>query len=104
MREDKRRYFIELQMNETPDVPRNREAEVRRALATRFLNQISQWIQEEEQKGTVSSVAITALGQVLITCEQNIIARLRENEKLNIVAIRSSAPLADSVQRVSGWQ
>ena len=102
MREDKHRYFIELQMNAEGNVPRRREAQVRRAQAEQFVSQISGWLQEEELKDKVASIAITALGQVLITCEQTIITRIREDENLNIAAIRSGAKLSSSVQRISG--
>jgi len=53
-------------------------------------------------KDKVASIAVTALGQVLITCEQDIISRMRDKENLNIAAIRAGATLADSVQRVNG--
>jgi hypothetical protein len=103
MFEDTRRYFIELQISGGVDVPRHCEAEVRRAQAQAFVGEISQWLQDQELKHRVASIAVTALGQVLITCEQDIIGRIRQNESLNIAAIRSGATLSESVQRVSGW-
>jgi hypothetical protein len=98
---DKHRYFIELQMDGEQDVPRNREAEIRRAQAMRFIDHVSEWLAEEELKDKVASMAVTALGQVLITCEEDVISRLREDERMSIAAIRSSATIAESVQRVS---
>jgi len=103
MLEDKYRYFIEPQMSGGGDVPRRDEAEARRAQAQVFVGEISRWLQDQELKDGVASIAVTALGQVLITCEQDIIARIRQNESLNIAAIRSGATLSDSIQRVSGW-
>ncbi len=103
MRGDKHRYFIELQMGGESEVPRNREAEVRRAQATQFVGQVSQWLQEKELNDRVASIAVTALGQVLITCEKDIISSLRQDENLNIAVIRSGATLAESIQRVGGW-
>ena len=100
MREDKRRYFIELQMEGGKPVPRKQEAQVRRAQAQQFIGQISKWLQEQELNDRVASLAITALGQVLITCEQDIIIRIQEDDTLNIAAVRSGATLADSVQRI----
>jgi hypothetical protein len=102
MAQDKNRYFIELQM-ESNEVPRNREAEIRRAQAAQFIDQIANWLHEQELNDKVTSMAITALGQVQITCEQDIISRLRNDEKLNIATIRQSAAIANSVQRVQGW-
>ncbi len=102
MREDKRHYFIELQM-EAIEVPRNREAALRRAQALLFVGQIKDWIDQESLEEKVSSMAVTAMGQVLITCEKDIIARLRSDESLNIAAIRASTPLSHTLRRVSGW-
>ena len=103
MRGDKHRYFIELQMGGESEVPRNRETEIRRAQATQFVGQVSQWLQEKELNDRVASIAVTALGQVLITCEKDIISSLRQDENLNIAVIRSGATLAESIQRVGGW-
>lgn len=100
MREDKRRYFIELQMEGGKPVPRKQEAQVRRTQAAQFIGQISKWLEEQELNDKVASMAITALGQVLITCEQDIIIRIQEDDTLNIAAVRSGATLADSVQRI----
>jgi hypothetical protein len=101
MPEDKNRYFIELQMEaELLDAPRSREAEIRRAQAAQFIDQIALWLHEESLKDKVTSMAVTALGQVQITCEQDIISRLRGDEKLQIATIRQSASIADSVQRL----
>jgi len=100
MREDKRRYFIELQMEGGKPVPRKQEAQIRRAQAAQFIGQISKWLEEQELNDKVGSIAITALGQVLITCEQDIILRIQEDDTLNIAAVRSGATLADSVQRI----
>lgn len=103
MCEDKHRYFIELQMDEKSDVPRSREAEVRRAHATQFIGHVAQWLEEEALKDKVVALAVTALGQVLITCEQDIISRIREDEKQSIAVIRPGTSLSDSIQRISGW-
>jgi hypothetical protein len=100
MREDKRRYFIELQMEGGKPVPRKQEAQVRRAQAAQFIGQISKWIEEQELNDRVASMAVTALGQVLITCEQDIIIRIQEDDTLNIAAVRSSTTLTDSIQRI----
>ena len=89
-KKNKHRYFIELHMGAESDVPRNREAEVRRAQAAQFIDQIALWLHEMELKDKVTSMAITALGQVQITCEQDIISRLRGDETLSIAAIRQS--------------
>jgi hypothetical protein len=103
MRQDTHRYFIELQMDAEPSVPRDREAALRRAQAVLFIDQVSDWLHKMELRDKVASMAVTALGQVQITCEQDIISRLRDDDKLNIAAIRQGATISDSVQRVNGW-
>ncbi|MGB9153976.1 MAG: hypothetical protein WCD70_12925 [Alphaproteobacteria bacterium] len=100
MTSDKNRYFIELQMDGEFEVPRNREAEIRRAQATQFIDQIAHWLMEEELNDKVASMAVTALGQVQITCEQDIISRMRGDENLNIAVIRRGGALTDSIQRI----
>jgi hypothetical protein len=100
---NKNRYFIELQMEAASDVPRNREAEIRRAQAAHFISHLNAWLHNEELNGKVASMAITALGQVQITCEQDIISRLRDDDSLQIAAIRQGGTLADSLTRINGW-
>ena len=102
MTESKNRYFIELQLGSSSDVPRNREAEVRRAQAAQFIDQLALWLHDEELNDKVASMAVTALGQVQITCEQDIISRLRDDDTLQIAAIRQSSNLAESIQRIGG--
>jgi len=103
MSEDRYRFFIELQIDGEEAFSRQGEAQARRALAERFVSQISSWIQEEELRDKVASIAITALGQVLITCERDIIVRIREDETHSIAAIRSGATLTESLSRIAGW-
>jgi hypothetical protein len=100
MNYDKHRYFIELQMGGQGETPRNREAEIRRAQAAQFIDQIVEWLHKEALNDKVASMAVTALGQVQITCEQDIISRIRDDENLNIAAIRQGTALSESVQRI----
>jgi hypothetical protein len=100
---NKNRYFIELHMEAANEVPRNREAEIRRAQAAHFIDQMAFWLHEEELNGKVASMAITALGQVQITCEQDIISRLRKDDSLQIAMIRQGGTVADSLTRIHGW-
>jgi hypothetical protein len=101
MRQDICRFFIELQM-EDHEVPRHREAAVRRAQAAQFIEQYASWLQGQDMNAEVS-MAITALGQVQVTCVPDIIERLHAHETYpHIAAIRRSAPLSDSIQRIGG--
>jgi len=101
MNKDSCRFFIELQMDDK-EVPRKREAEIRRAQATQFIEQFALWLREQELNNDVS-MAVTALGQVQITCAPDIIDHLNNREtQPHIAAIRRSSTLADSVQRIGG--
>ena len=101
MNKDACRFFIELQMDDR-EVPRNREAEIRRAQATQFIEQFASWLREQELNKDVS-MAVTALGQVQITCAPDIIDHLHNREtQPHIAAIRRGNTVADSIQRISG--
>ncbi|MDD4617474.1 MAG: hypothetical protein PHW76_10305 [Alphaproteobacteria bacterium] len=103
MPQDKRRYFIEVPLNGGEAVSRRYEAEARRAMAAQFVGEFSQWLRDQDLDSKVASIAVTALGQVLITCEMDIISRMRKDENLHIANIRSAAALAGSIQRITNW-
>jgi hypothetical protein len=90
------RYFIELQPADGMAVPRHRETESRRALAAQFLETVGGWLREHALIDKVSTMAITALGQVQITCEADVINHIRNDEELNIATIRQSSMLVES--------
>jgi hypothetical protein len=85
------RYFIELQPADTAPVPRYRETELRRETAAQFLEKVGEWLREHELFDKVATMAITALGQVQITCEPAVINQIRDEDGLNIATIRSGA-------------
>jgi hypothetical protein len=93
------RYFIELQPVDSTSVPRHRETELRRALATQFLETVGEWLREKELSDKVATMAITALGQVQITCEPDVINHIRNHEDLHVAAIRQSSILMDNTAR-----
>ena len=92
MKPDTYRFFIELQ-GPGDDVPRNREAEARRAQAAEFIDQLAFWLSEKELNDDVSMV-VTALGQVQITCAPIGLPP--------IASIRRGVALSDSVHRHGG--
>jgi hypothetical protein len=100
MTQDKNRYFIELHLDASSEIPRNREAELRRAQAASFIDQLAVWLGAEELNDKVASMAVTALGQVQITCEQDIITRLRRDDNMPIATIRQSASLSENIHRL----
>jgi hypothetical protein len=94
MAQDIRRYFIEPQMATDDELSRNREAEVRRVEAEKFLEQIASWLDGHDLQAKVVRMAITAMGQVQITCERDLINRLCEDDQLPIAAVRSGGTLS----------
>ena len=97
----KNRYFIELQPETTAPVPRYRETEMRRALANQFIKFIGTWLQEQDLDKKVSTMAVTALGQVQITCEAGIIHLIRRQDKMEIASVRQGSMLSENFSRWS---
>jgi hypothetical protein len=93
------RYFIELQPEAGPPVPRWRETEMRRERAAHFIETIGAWLRQEELQDKVAALAITVLGQVQITCEVDIIAQIRHQDAMNIAAIRQGQILKENAGR-----
>ena len=96
---DQRRYFIELQPEDGTPVPRFLEAEKRRAQALSFITAMNAWLKINHLDTKVSAVAVTALGQVQITCEGDVISRIRDEDVLNIAAIRPGAMYVEGMDR-----
>lgn len=93
------RYFIELQSPEGEPVPRLREAETRRAVAKGFIASMQKWLEEKNLGEKVSALGVTMFGQIQITCDSAIIKLLREQEDVDIVAIRHGATQMEGFAR-----
>lgn len=96
-----RRYFIELQPKDGRPVPRHQENEIRREQAAHFIAYVGDWLRREALENKVASMAITALGQVQIICDAEIINHLRHEDETSIAAIRNSAMYVESMNRWS---
>lgn len=93
------RYFIELQPKDGTPVPRNRETELRREQAADFIVQISKWLRQQDMEDKVASMAITALGQVQIICEADIINHLQSQDEQHIANVRPAAMFVETMGR-----
>jgi hypothetical protein len=83
------RYFIELQPRAGEEnAPRSRETEIRRRMALDFLTTIKEWLQDNDLGEKVSTLSVTAFGQIQITCEPSVINLIRNQDVVNIAAIR----------------
>jgi hypothetical protein len=99
MTNDHRRYFIELQPKDGTPVPRRQEIEHRREQAARFIANLGDWLRREALENKVASMAITAMGQVQIICDSDIIHHLRHEDETPIATIRNSSMYMDSMNR-----
>lgn len=99
MANDRHRYFIALQPKDGVAMPRNRETEMRREQAAHFISHIGEWLRREALEDKVASMAITAMGQVQIICDTEIINHIRNEDAANIAAIRSGAMFVESMGR-----
>ena len=99
MSTDLHRYFIELHPKSGTAVPRHQESASRREQAADYILHISAWLRREDMESKVASMAITALGQVQIICDAEIISQLRHEDETHIAAIRNGAMFVDSMGR-----
>jgi hypothetical protein len=100
MKNDTRRYFIELQPAAGPPVPRWQETELRRQQATRYIAAISEWLKKSSLNDKVATMAVTALGQVQITCETDVIDQLRDYDDMSIAVIRPGVAYNANIGRL----
>jgi len=96
---DHHRYFIELQPDGVDPVPRHREDALRRQQAFQFIASIYDWLKQNALDNKVSDLDVTAFGQVRITCEADVIARIGGEEDLHIASIRPSAMYVEGMGR-----
>jgi hypothetical protein len=90
---DLHRYFIELHPALPARVSRGAEREARRRAALDFIAGLQSWLHATGNENKVGHVDVTLFGQVLITCEADVIDRVREQDILNVAAIRQAATL-----------
>jgi len=93
------RYFIELQPGAGDPVPRILEAETRRAAARGFIENIRQWLKERNLAEKVSALSVTMFGQIQITCDSAIIKLIRNQDNIDIAAIRQGAMRIETPDR-----
>lgn len=78
---------------------RRREDEIRREQAANFITTIYAWLKDNALDSKVSAVALTAFGQVQITCEADVISRLSDENEMSIAAIRPGALYVEGMGR-----
>lgn len=96
-RRERHLYFLELRDDLEPSVPRAREAELRHTQALAAMAEIDAWLRRMNLSDKVSSLAATALGQVSITCESDVLGRILQEECVPIIAVRNGAAYVDNL-------
>jgi hypothetical protein len=99
VKKEQGRYFIELQLQRSEPVPRYLESELRREQAADFITYVGEWLRREALEDRVMSMAITALGQVQIICDADIINQLRDTDEAHIASIRNGAMFVETMGR-----
>jgi hypothetical protein len=89
------RYFIELQPPAGTPPVRSEESNQRKRQATDFISLVHEWLNDNLMMDQVSSLAVTALGQVQITCRAEIIDQIRHQDVLGIAEIRSGTHFSE---------
>ncbi len=93
------RYFIEIQPQNNPDIPRAAANETRRAAACRFIETVREWLREKDLVDKVSTLGVTMFGQIQITCDAAIISLIRNQDCNDIAAIRQGAIYTETLGR-----
>ncbi len=95
------RYFIELHVPENREASRVLMTEISRHAALEFIQVLRDWIGHENMTNDLSSVSVTAMGQVMIVCSHRLIDMVREQDIWAISHIRSAEQSGD-FRRISG--
>lgn len=94
------RYFVELQVSVPDDAPRILTDIKRRHTALEFVCALREWLHDQELTEDVSSLCLTAMGQVMIMCSHQVMDLIRAQDIWAIATIRSAETISD-LQRVS---
>jgi len=93
------RYFIELQPSDGVPLPRAAETESRRVAALGFLKTVRDWLVQKDLNEKVSALTVTLFGQIQITCESEIIKRIRHEDVVDIASIRQGTMYTENPGR-----
>ena len=95
------RYFIELHVPENREASRILMNEIRSHAAHEFIQVLRDWVKQDNLSSELSSVSVTAMGQVMLVCSHRLIDLVREQDIWAISHIRS-AELSSDLRRISG--
>lgn len=91
MSEEKYRYFIELLADLNEPCSRAEANERRHSQALETITQLRDWLHDNGLEEKVGLLSPTTFGQVQITCEAQVMDKIREEEALPIAAIRQGS-------------
>jgi hypothetical protein len=99
MRKPHYRYFIELQPRDGTHASRAFEAEAQRQAASGFIETMREWLREKDLADKVSALGVTMFGQIQITCEATVIKLIRNQDVVDIAAIRQGVAYTENLGR-----
>lgn len=91
MPDQKLRYFIELHPGAEEAFSRHQIYARRRAQALATVTHLRSWLLREGLERKVALLSPTAFGQVQITCEPDVMERIRDDETMPISVIRQGS-------------
>lgn len=100
MNGDHYRYFIVLPTGVPGNGPAMLQRNARRAAAQNFVALLREWIAENQLQDQVSRLDVTLFGQVHITCAPAFIEQIRQQDVLDISAIRPAQSMEGSLHRL----
>lgn len=89
------RYFLELHVEISGEKSRILQDEIRRHKAFEFIEVMGEWFKDFEIAGEVSSMSVTAMGQVMIVCTHRVIDLIRSQDVWGITHIRATDQRTD---------
>lgn len=88
--QERYRYFIELRPTVDETAPRATAQAERRRQALTFVKDLHAWLDKNSLAPKVQTLDVTVFGQIHITCESDLIEKVRDDETLNIASIRQA--------------
>jgi len=95
-------YFIELLHDLSPQLSSGEVVSARLERARDFVSEIRQWLESQFLTDEVTTLKVTALGRVMLTCAPEIIDRLQDLDHPDVMSISLSTPAVAPVMLQAG--
>lgn len=95
-------YFIELLHDLSPYQSSGEVVNARIERARDFVSEIRQWLEGQHLTHDVTTLKVTALGRVMLTCAPEIIDRLHDLDHPDVMSISVPTPSAPALSLQTG--